>query len=352
MDSIRHVSAEMIKFIPEFTGSPRKLGTFIKKCEYILTNYGEDNNIPQMTYLFHLITSRLGGEAADLVGSREHIESWEELKELLTLHFGDRRTEDCLAKELESLRLNRGESYEELFKRIQQTRNDLMAKVSETNANTHMRLSKRAIYDHTAFKVFLSNLPMYLNRWVRMRNVATLEQALEIVLEDQNYQSSTDFISTPVINRNPRLGPVNSYNNSSAPRQNTSQRQPQAQGPSSSNYNQIPFMPNNSGQYRNPRPFNNFNQSGNYRGPQFGNPHMHRQQQADNAPRTWQNNAPVASGSNTDVTMRTASSRRINYTDNNYITDSQQGEPGPYSGETGEETLENFFLRASSLGNR
>lgn len=351
MDNIRHVSAEMIKFIPEFTGSPRKLGTFIKKCEYILTNYGEDNNVPQMTYLFHLITSRLGGEAADLVGSREHIESWEELRELLALHFGDRRTEDCLAKELEKIRLNRGESYEELFKRIQQTRNDLMAKVSETNANAHMRLSKRAIYDHTAFKVFLSNLPMYLNRWVRMRNVSTLEQALEIVLEDQNYQSSNDFVNMSPTNRSPRQGPVNHNSHFSAPRQNTPQRQPYVQGPSSPYYNQSTHTSNNSGQFRNPRPFNT-NQSGNYRGPQVGNPHMHRQHPPGNTPHTLHNNAaPAVSGSNTDVTMRTVGSRRINYTDNNYVTDSQQEEPGPYLSEPGEESLENFFIRASSLAN-
>lgn len=74
--------------------------------------------------------------------------------------------------QLESVQINRGESYIDFYHRIQQLRSILFAKLSDTTADISERQSK--IYNNTAFNVFLYNLPTYLVRMVRLRKVDIL----------------------------------------------------------------------------------------------------------------------------------------------------------------------------------
>lgn len=329
---------EMVKIIPNFDGDTRLLPLFIKKCEYILHSF--QGNQLQNEYLFHVITSRLSGEAANLVGERDHINTWDELKTLLGQHFGDPRSEECLAMELESLKLNRNESYQDLCHRIQHLRSVLFSKVSETIDDPNLRLAKQSIYNHSALNTFLYNLPAYLVRLVRLRNVTTLEDALKTVLEEQNFQSVYE-------SKHSRWNRTNFRPNSNTqlPRNYSHVEQSSASVPNNQgnlspnvNNNRSFNQSNNSFQFR-----QNNNRNNNYRNnyqqqsvtrspvPSLPGPTQRSQHFADNAPahtqRLTQYQSPaVASGSNTDVTMRTASSRRINYTDSeiNQPCNSQQ----------------------------
>lgn len=189
MEGITRVPSEFVKIIPVFNGETRALPLFIKKCQYILQSF-QGGNL-QNEYLFHVITSRLAGEAANLVGEREQIGTWAELKDLLVQHFGEPKSEECLAMELESLKRNRGESYLDLCHRIQHLRSSLFAKINETIDNENLRTAKHHIYNNMSLNVFLFNLPAYLVRMVRLRNVTNLEDALKIVLEEQTFKRFT-----------------------------------------------------------------------------------------------------------------------------------------------------------------
>lgn len=175
---------EMIKIIPLFDGDKRHLNLFIRKCEYIINKYrgsGEQN-----LYVMHAITSRLAGNAAALISEREDIVTWEEFKELLIQHFGDPRSEECLAIELETLRIRNGESFLDFCNRIQSVRSILISKVNRLSSST-MRESKITIYNNTSLNVFLYNLPENMVRIVRLKEPSTLEQALSFVLEEVNF---------------------------------------------------------------------------------------------------------------------------------------------------------------------
>lgn len=365
MGNIVRVPVEMVKIIPIFDGDARLLPLFIKKCEYILQTFGGGNL--QNEYLFHVITSRLVGDAANFVGEREQIDTWDELKLLLGQHFGDPRSEDCLSMELESMRINRSESYLEFCHRIQHLRSILFSKISETIDDANERQAKHSIYNNHALNVFLYNLPPFLVRLVRLRNVKTLEDALKTVLEEQNFQTVYD-------NKNPR--PNRNFNpnhnfNSNTPRFNNSFQQyashnlatnyqnNRSQFHSNNNQNQTYNFPqnsqNNSMQFRNNyRAINSRNNNhavSRSAGPAM--PAERSQHFADAAPRMAQNySQPMPSGSNTDVTMRTASSRRVNYTDNNQnnqpCTSQQYNEHSTYynSNEAG---VENFYMMASHI---
>lgn len=76
------------------------------------------------------------------MGEQEQISTWLELKSLLSQHFGDPRTEECLAMELELVKINRGESYVGFCHSVQHVRSMLFAKISETIKDANERLVK------------------------------------------------------------------------------------------------------------------------------------------------------------------------------------------------------------------
>lgn len=174
---------EMIKIIPIFDGDKRHLNLFIRKSEYIINKY--KGSAEQNLYVMHSITSRLAGNAAALISEREDIVTWEEFKELLIQHFGDPRSEECLAIELETMRIRNGESFLEFCNRIQSVRSILISKVNRLSNS--MRESKIIIYNNTSLNVFLYNLPENMVRIVRLKAPSTLEQALSVVLEEVNF---------------------------------------------------------------------------------------------------------------------------------------------------------------------
>lgn len=181
------IPKELSSLIPKFDGDEKLLNLFIVKCEYIINRYRENGNADQDLYVFHTVTSRVTGRAAALLSERQDILTWSELKRVFTQHFGDPRSEECIAIELETLRINNAESYLDFCSRIQQVKSTLLAKVNLIS-DVNLRASKITIYDNMAMNVFLFNLPEDLLRIVRLKGCTSLETALSIVLEEVNFQ--------------------------------------------------------------------------------------------------------------------------------------------------------------------
>lgn len=188
MEQIRTIPSEIISIIPKFEGDGKVLNLFIKKCEYILLNFRDVQASPaQDLYLFHCITSRLVGRAAALLSERDDICSWDELKLLLTQHFGDPRSENCIAIELETLKIKPNESYTDFCHRIQNVRSALFSKVNLIQ-DQGIKAAKMIIYNNAALNTFLYNLPEDLIRIIRLKVCTSLEEALAVVMEEENFQ--------------------------------------------------------------------------------------------------------------------------------------------------------------------
>lgn len=184
IEEITLIPSDMLKIIPLFGGDKRQLNLFIHKSEYIISKFrGSD---AQNLYVYHCITSRLINDAAALLSEREDVMTWSELKALLIQHFGDPRSEQCIAIELEMFKIRHNESYLDFCKRIQTARSILISKVNRLG-DEDIKRSKIDIYNNTALNVFLYNLPEHLVRIVRLRKPATLEEALSIVLEEVDF---------------------------------------------------------------------------------------------------------------------------------------------------------------------
>ncbi|XP_063824167.1 uncharacterized protein LOC135073874 [Ostrinia nubilalis] len=188
MEHINVIPSEMLNLIPKFEGDGKTLNLFLRECQYVINIYrGPDENVTQNSYVFHAITSRLVGRAAALLSEREDINTWIALKQVLTQHFGDPRSEACIAIELEQIKIKHGESYSELCHRIQNVKSTLMSKVNMIE-DEGIKAAKVIIYDNTALNVFLFNLTEDMIRVIRLRGCTTLEQALSIVTEEENFQ--------------------------------------------------------------------------------------------------------------------------------------------------------------------
>lgn len=179
------VPKEVLNLIPEFNGETKTLSLFLRKCTYVITRY--QGTTSRNEFLMQCITSKLIGKAAALISERGDFETYEELQALLVQHFGDPRSEECVALELETLKMKSNESYLEFCGRIQDVRAILLSKVNQ-NSSATLREAKRVIYNNTSLNVFLYNLPEHMVRLVRMKDPNSLEDALKHVLEEVNFQ--------------------------------------------------------------------------------------------------------------------------------------------------------------------
>lgn len=188
MEQIRVIPRDLLCIIPKFEGEGGLLNLFIKKAQYVYSAFTDSTVSAQQTYVFHAITSRLSGKAATLLSEREDITSWDALRDVLIQHFGDPRSEECIAIELEQMKIKSGESYIDFCHRIQQIRSTLFAKVNLL-ADEGVKSAKMIVYNNMSLNVFLYNLPEDLIRIVRLKQCGNLEIALSIVTEEVNFMN-------------------------------------------------------------------------------------------------------------------------------------------------------------------
>lgn len=185
------VPKETLSLIPKYDGDENLLNLFLSKCDYVVEGRSlEEGGVidaAQELYLFHAVSSKLIGRAATLLSDHPNIKTYQQLKEILTQHFGDPRSEECIAIELETLKLKQGETYIQFCHRIQNIRSSLFAKVNRLT-DEGIKAAKMIVYNNTALNVFLYNLPVDMIRIVRLKGCSVLENALSIVTEEVNFQ--------------------------------------------------------------------------------------------------------------------------------------------------------------------
>lgn len=204
------IPREILSLIPEFNGDTKLLNFFLRKCEYVIEQY--QGTVRRNQFLMQYVTSRLTGRAAVLFSERNDCETYDQLKIVLIQHFGDPRSEECVAIELETLKIKQNESYLDFCGRIQDVRAILLSKVNQSNTS-EMKKAKKIIYDNTSLNVFLYNLPEHMVRLVRLKNPESLEDSLKYVLEEVNFQEQYNMRSKMLRNQpQPQIAPlINNY---------------------------------------------------------------------------------------------------------------------------------------------
>lgn len=185
---------DMIKLIPEFDGNTKILSLFLRKCEYVIRQF--QGVAARNEFIMQAITSKVVGRAAALISERGEFDSYDVFKDLLIQHFGDHRSEDCVAIELESLKIKPNESYLDFCSRIQDVRAILISKINTNDDNQpEVKRAKIIIHNNTSLNVFLYNLPEHMVRIIRLKKPSTLEAALQYVMEEVNFHEQYNIRS-------------------------------------------------------------------------------------------------------------------------------------------------------------
>lgn len=141
--------------VPNYDGDPATLSNFISACDYILTFANRTNaSDPINNFLLRTILSKLIGRAAILIGNRDDAVSWPRIKELLIQFFGDQRDENCLVRDLMSLKPEKNETPYQFGIRCQDVRSLILNALKLHENDQVTRRIKTQIYDKHALNVF------------------------------------------------------------------------------------------------------------------------------------------------------------------------------------------------------
>lgn len=175
--------------IPQYSGDQHTLEIFIDSCTYLIDTYTnfQNPNDPINTFLTRAIIGKLTDRAQRLIGTRTELRTWEEIKNALRLTFGDNRNIDCLVQDLIILKPFKNEPPTQFGARIQDALSLLISKLNSANLALNEKILHLNNYKQLALKTFIRGLTGRLQDMVRIRNPDSLENAIALVIEEQNF---------------------------------------------------------------------------------------------------------------------------------------------------------------------
>lgn len=214
--------------IPKFDGNPKQINRFINACENFFNNHKDraNNGAAINVCLFDTVLNKLVGRAADLIASRVELNTWPLLKAAVIATFSDQRSIDCVLQDIITSKPEKNENPQQFGLRLQDARSLLFSKINMTNDPVATKLLKITEYESLILKTFIHGLNYHMQLVVRLKSPKTLEEAMTLTSEEENFLYYK--------NRNSTLNNKTSLN-SNANNANKSRFQTPHQGPHSSN---------------------------------------------------------------------------------------------------------------------
>ena len=176
--------------IPPYNGSELELEPFINAVsEFHELYYGTDQALNKC--IERIISGKLRDRARMLIGARPELNTWALIKDNLRATFGDNRSIDILEQTLFTMTMHRNENPLDFARRIQTNRSKLCFKLN-SKPSTEVTKEQKFIYikQYESLKVFLRNLNMRTCDFIRSRNPETLEDAVNLYIENENFVQS------------------------------------------------------------------------------------------------------------------------------------------------------------------
>lgn len=234
-----------IDTIPNYDGNPHTLCIFIDNCENLINTFSDQNNPTINNFILRAIIGKLVGRALSLIGSRTELTSWDQIKDSLNLSFGDQRNLDCLIQDLIVMRPHKAETAYNFGMRCQDARSLIISKLNTLGMPNNEKIIHLRSYDDLALKTFIRGLTGQIQMNIRLRNPDSLEKAMSLVIEEENFlysQQRTNALNTQVFRPLQRLQPIRPNSN------------PQIQHKPPMQFNR-PNFPSNFQQTQSPRPY-------------------------------------------------------------------------------------------------
>ncbi|XP_077298114.1 uncharacterized protein LOC143919597 [Arctopsyche grandis] len=177
----------LFKFITSYNGDRDTLEIFLTNCDRTLLMASPS----QTETLFKYILASLTDKAA-IVCANHDIKSWKELKEILRRNFGERKHYAQLLMELQQTKQGASEKVASFVNRIETCVKDCLVCIKQT-ATTEMAKGKIESIEELSLQVFNFGIHSSLATILRARNPKTLNQAINIALEEERINKLQDF---------------------------------------------------------------------------------------------------------------------------------------------------------------
>lgn len=164
--------SEIFSIVPEFEGDQIFLNTFLNACDHAHGMAVGD----QETLLTLHIKNKLRGRAAQLINSRNPA-TWPEIKQLLSVHFGDSRDLTSLIQDLQRIKQLQNESALTFFSRLQTHNAKMHASVQKSNLTPDQKDAQSQLIETMTLNTLLTGLEPRLGQIIRAGNPPDMLEA-------------------------------------------------------------------------------------------------------------------------------------------------------------------------------
>ncbi|KAJ8911541.1 hypothetical protein NQ315_012794 [Exocentrus adspersus] len=192
--------SEVFSIVPEFEGDQIVLGTFLNACEHAFSMaVGEHRKL----LIIH-IKNKLKGRAAQLINSRNPA-TWDEIKQLLSLHFGDSRDLTSLIQDLQRMRQLPNESALTFFSRLQTHNAKMHSAVHKAGLTREQKTAQSQLIETMTLNTLLTGLEPRLAHIIRAGNPNSMLEALHRIKRELqlSYFENQKFDRTSLPRNNP-----------------------------------------------------------------------------------------------------------------------------------------------------
>lgn len=178
-----------IDTIPPFDGNSLVLHSYIESVRSTFLNFPDDTHHVTHNLILQAVKNKLKGRAQTLIASRTDLITWEGIETLLKSTFGDQRDLQYLTHQLTTMRPNKNERPYDFGLRLQQLRAVILTKINDDYPDKQIRDLQIDNYNNIAKTTFITKLPINVQTIVRIKNPESLEDALNYVLEEEEFQN-------------------------------------------------------------------------------------------------------------------------------------------------------------------
>lgn len=199
--------------IQVYDGSEIELEPFINAVDEFHELYHSDD-IALNKCIERIIFGKLIDRARMLIGARPELNTWPLVRQFLRESFGDNRSLDILEQLLFTMTINKNETPLEFARRIQTIRSKLCFKLNSrpiTELTREQKLIYIQQYESQSLKVFLRNLAIRNCDFIRARNPSTLEEAINLHIENENFTQSQHQAQN-LVNKNSQTPQKQNFN--------------------------------------------------------------------------------------------------------------------------------------------
>ncbi|KAL1489788.1 hypothetical protein ABEB36_013722 [Hypothenemus hampei] len=164
---------DIFMLIPEYDGDPISLNSFLNTCNTAYSICSGDQHI----FLIR-IKNQLRGRAAQLINSRD-LNQWEEISNLLNIHFGDPRDINSLILDLQKLKQLPQENPITFCNRVINLNSKMQSSITKQNLSRDQNLAQSDLIENMTLNTLLTGLEPKIGQIIRASSPNSIVDAVQ-----------------------------------------------------------------------------------------------------------------------------------------------------------------------------